>query len=1027
MRKGEWLIERNPVLLRVPLRPLRLCGMHLAVQSVVNRSATRTFATPNFTNPRRCPAFILPALLCIVSALLILAVGLLLDVGLERRTARSYVDYQRAELAANAGLQQVEASLKHATCNDTFLVLQATLNPPNRSGRQAAPYGFLAQGTPTPSNAYSFSYLPLFSASRQPADSFRLSPPAVDALISTESDEFLELSPLPYLGPLRLAWIPLLDEQHQPVARYAFWVEDLQGKLDPLTTGNANGQDASLLAAAWPFPAPALDPNPAHPPLAPLALHAIDPASTPAKPGQLAQTLIANRNSMLTPDSLLAAADVQPPLSRAPSGHLADPQARAVEENLATTLRPYLEQPCVPFVQGIATAVLGTPKLNLNALLGQGPAGVAPMAAFIKHALPEFETRKGGFPDDYLQTLAANAIDYADADSQSTLVAGSHRGLDAFPLISEVILQIHYVGQQQVNGRRILNWRFRLFAELWNMTNLDVSGTTRLSYEVALPMDGIGAGTSSKRFDDPSLLDDPGKTSHHLTKFAGRYWSPEFEVNLRANEYKTYEAADVAYALDVGPAGIVVANHFSLTEHEGAAGISLLWNGQEVDRAAAIIRQKNGLEFNLATPRYASKATVAALSLGAYGSEVDNPGDPRISYYLRSTPLGENANPENSSPNRRNIRRSTIYDADSPRKPKTYGRVLPSEWPDGGHDSAVGSWPLCTDDAVAPTDPRYFWAQVPLASQAPQRISNAGRFYSATELGRVFDPLLWQPTYDNPQDTAAIRKGLMPASRCAWPDVLAASPPSPDHGGGNSLRIGRPEHPAFDQPGKRATDLLDLFHAGLSRSPERALREGHLVEIRGHVNLNTATRDVLRALAAGALRQDPSLATVPASLIHQPAPLMAPPPTPTTLYAPSTGTQSEADRIADAILRSRPFASPSQLALVKGQDGNPVFGNPDGYRPGIHLPNNTRVQWSDAAAEEVFARVYEASTVRSRNFRVWIVGQALAPATGARAAPLVLAEVRKVFTLFADPGQRANDGTIDPTNASTHVTHENNF
>ena len=38
-----------------------------------------------------------------------------------------------------------------------------------------------------------------------------------------------------------------------------------------------------------------------------------------------------------------------------------------------------------------------------------------------------------------------------------------------------------------------------------------------------------------------------------------------------------------------------------------------------------------------------------------------------------------------------------------------------------------------------------------------------------------------------------------------------------------------------------------------------------------------------------------------------------------------------------------------------------------------------------------------------------------------------LAEVRKVFTLFADPGQRANDGTIDPTNASTHVTHENNF
>ena len=973
------------------------------------------------------PAFILPAVLFVISALLILAVGLLLNVGLERRTARSYVEYQRAELAASAALQQVKASLKHATSNDTFLLLQATLKPTNQTARQATPYLFLAQGKSAPNDSFTFSYLPLFSATEQPADTPGLTPPAIEPLIPAEAGSYLDLTPLPFLEPLRLAWIPIINAQHQLVARYAFWVEDMQGKLDPMTTGNSDGPDASQLAPTWPFPAPALDPDPAHPALSPLALHAIDPASTAAKPGKLAQTLISNRKGMLSPDSLLAAANVQPPLTRKPSGHLSDPAARAVEENLATTTRPYLEQPCIPFVHGISSAVIGTPKLNLNALLAKGPAGVAPMAAFIKQALPDFLTRKGGFPDDYLQTLAANAIDYADEDNQSTLLAGSYRGLDAFPLISEVTLQVHYVGTQQINGRRILNWRFRLFAELWNMTNIDVNGTSRLSYEVALPMDGIGAATASKRFDDPTLLDDPAKTSHHLTKIAGRFWSPEIEVSMRANEYMVYEVADVTYALDVGPTFITVANPFSLTEQEGAAGISLLWNGQEVDRAAAIIRQKNGLEFNLSNPRYTSKATVAALSFGAYGSEIDNPGDPRVSYYFRSTPLGENANPENASPNRRNIRRSTIYDADSPRKPKTYGRVMPSEWPDGGHDSAVGSWPLSEDDAVTPTDPRYFWAQTPVASQAPQRISNAGRFYSATELGHVYDPILWQPTYDNPLDTASIRKGLMPASRCAWPDVLAASPPSPDHGGGNSLRIGRPEHPAFDQEGKRAIYLLDLFHAGRSRSPEPALREGNLVEIQGQVNVNTATREVLRAMAAGALGQDPSLATVPDSLIHQAAPLMAPPPTLTTLYAPSTGSQSEADCIADAIIRSRPFASPSQLALAKDMDGKPLFGNPAVYRPGIHISNNTHVQWSDASAEEVFARVYEASTVRSRNFRVWVVGQALAPTASSTVAPQVLAEVRKVFSLFADPGQRDNEGTIDPDKSQTAVIHENNF
>ena len=972
-------------------------------------------------------AFVLPVVLFVVAALLILAVGLLLVAGLERNTARSYVDFQRAELAAKAGLEHVKASLNRGASNDTFLVLQATLASPIQGGRHSAPLVFLAQGRPASDSTFAFTYLPLFSTTGLPPATSRLTPPAIEPLVSPQPGSHLDLTPLPYFDPVRLAWLPILNEKHQLVARYAFWVEDMQGKIDPISTGNTDGPNTTQVAAAWPFPAPALDPDPAHPALAPLALYAIDPASTAGKPGELARTLISNRNAMLSPDSLLAAADIQPPLSRDTTGQLADPVARAVEENLATPLQSYLERPCVPCIPGIAAAAIGAPKLNLNALLAKGPAGVDLMAAFISKALPDFESRKGGFPDDYLKTLAANAIDYADEDCQSTLVAGSHRGLDAFPLISEIILQVRFVGAQQVNGRRILNWHFKLFAELWNMTNVDVHGTTRLSYEVALPMDGIGASAGSTRFDDPALLEDPAKSSHHLTKIGGRFWSPEIEVAMRGNEYRTFQVADVAYTLDVGPTGIAAANHFSLTEPEGAAGISLLWNGQEVDRAAAIIRQKKGLEFDLSNPRYASKATIAALSLGAYGAEIDNPGDPRISYYLRSTPLGENANPENSSPNRRNIRRSTIYDADAPRKPKTYGRVLPSEWPDGGHDSAVGSWPLCEDDAVTPTDSRYLWAQLPIASQAPQRLSNAGRFYSATELGRIYDPLLWLPTYDNAQDTESIRKGLMPASRSAWPDVLASSPPSPDHGGGNSLRIGRPEHPAFDLPGKRAIYLLDLFHAGQPRSPQRIQREGNLVEIRGHVNLNTATRDVLRAMAAGALAQDPSLATVPSTLIHQGAPLMAPPPAPATLYAPSTGTQAEADRIADALLRSRPFASPSELALAKDADGRAVFGNPDMYRPGIHIPNNTRVQWSDAAAEEAFARVYEAATVRSRNFRVWVVGQALAPTAPTSAAPQVLAEARKVFTLFANPGARDSEGAIVSSNFQTVVIHENTF
>jgi hypothetical protein len=85
------------------------------------------------------------------------------------------------------------------------------------------------------------------------------------------------------------------------------------------------------------------------------------------------------------------------------------------------------------------------------------------------------------------------------------------------------------------------------------------------------------------------------------------------------------------------------------------------------------------------------------------------------------------------------------------------------------------------------------------------------------------------------------------------------------------------------------------------------------------------------------------------------------------------------------------------------------------------------LQWTDSAAEETFARVFEASTVRSRNFRVWVIGQSVAPAASVSATPEVLAEVRKVFTVFADPGERDSNGLPDPAKFRLRILHENDF
>ena len=110
---------------------------------------------------------------------------------------------------------------------------------------------------------------------------------------------------------------------------------------------------------------------------------------------------------------------------------------------------------------------------------------------------------------------------------------------------------------------------------------------------------------------------------------------------------------------------------------------------------------------------------------------------------------------------------------------------------------------------------------------------------------------------------------------------------------------------------------------------------------------------------------------------------------------------------------------------MNGTTATHVFGNPK-LITGFTGNSYPYLQWTDSAAEELFARVHEAATVRSRNFRIWVVGQSLAPSASAT-SPEVLAEVRKAFTVFADPGERKPDGSPDPAKFKLRILHENDF
>lgn len=909
------------------------------------------------------------------------------------RSDRIRTDALQAELAALAGMEDVKRLLLDACKVDDFLVVQE-----KSEGVAHAPRLYLVRPELEGSDLI-YRYHPMFSSHTAPTKKFRLSAPKYHQAHEPTGRWYAH----PWSEPVRVDWLPLINEEGDLVARYGFWLEDLEGNVDPSLVSegvNLQAMDHSPDQRQW-------------------------------------QRLQRGKQLLVSPNSALAAAGFRPPLERL-NGRLLDPWADFLERNTFIGLQAYEEQSLVPYLDGISNHVMGKPKRNLNRLLSidRGDA-IEDMADWIKRGLPEFEGRKGGFPEQYLQTLAANALDYADVDAQPMISPGCYRGIDGQPFISEVVLHLHYQGMVREEERWVMKWTFRLFAELWNMGSQAIeNGQAQLSYEVNLRPTAVGLGAQGLPFDSPTLLEDDHQSTHTLKRHGSSYVTQPVKVSLRPDEYRFYEFARVDYRIDCIPQldaeGQPLAEWFDLVEMEHEArGLSLIWNDREVERLARLHRDPHGLaNFRTDRRRKTAKACIAGLNYGGYGSKINNLGDPRISHYLRVLAVGENAYPENLSPHRRNIRRRNIYDKDPSRhKTRHYGRVMPSQWPDGGHDSATGDFRVTTSDARFPTDPDWWpHTAVPLsrASDAPQQLSNRGVFDSATELGLVYDPLMWTPAYTELKDTpgsgkhdtdqllgrlSIFQRPAMPLRRGRWPEVSWVSQPSMVYGGGHSLRIGRPEHQRFDRPGMRASHLLDLFHCGQPDSAYESERHGSTIRVHGRINLNTASRDVLRCLAYDALSGE-SISQV-VDTAHDTAHAFGPQ---LQSWRPNRAElERHAKAVAEGIIRSRPFASLSELSHLRDEQGRSLFGDQEQLATDIHL------QWSDRTSESLFGRMYCSSGLRSRHFRVWLVGQSL------NSRGEVSAQCRRAVVVFVDPGQRGHLGQVMPEQQQVKILHRHDF
>ncbi len=1090
--------------------------------------------------------FALPAVLIIATGVMILLLTLMTVVGLERSSSKARLGSYQADLAVESGLEEAKMILSGVASSDTYVVASIPFavefdddgdgvisaveddELDVSAGERGRPYLFAIQGGVENGTA-SFRYTPLFASHLAPSSSAVSTDgtitvpggPGVDVASTSNLDSKIALRGPSHLQPPATAWRVVEDEDGVPVARYSYWIEDLQGYLDAeFVPGNSRSGGHARANEVWQnrgnwnpelqqtlsdyiggggviplWPAPGINPdyveqavgfsNPDNRLLAEAAVYLIDENvnSTGLEDrSRLDDVLRTISPNALTPGSLLALNGAEAPIERVPDGvdrgriqlsrAEGEIEDRWVEENFITGNRAWDEQALVPFVPGISPQAMGIPRLNLNfwlrnasrpesagfglvpGLASRSEEAVTEFSNFVQNALPEFASeRRGGFGNwmpgssrdrSYLATIAACAIDYADLNTTPTVVNGQFRGIDSHPLISEYLITHRQVGFENESGANFMVVTVETFAELWNMSNQPLSGTFELGYENPYVFEALG--NPEVEFMGPLERTLPSGTqswsSHTLQRSAedGEWYSRPQVINLPANGYTLVSTGPITYHLLVSPTGdfLPLPVELNVNENVEVPNFRLRWNGVLCDRSGG------GLELTTIILDLREQVTRAVIpgTWGEFNNFYTGMFDVRQSWWAGlSNPEGvvsENSYPQNYTPGRRTVRYGSIarFNEDA-----LHGRLLVSEWPDGGHDDDFGvadfHQQTNTDASrqLSPDATSLYTGDTSDPSTAPQFISNLGRFVSETELGNIYDPHMWQISGEPPSRTAEIwyHESRNEAQNAEVAEVEEGARIATVVGGGNTLRIGRPEHEAFDRVGLRASALLDLFHCGQPLSFVEDNRVGGLRKIEGHVNINTAPRDVIRALVGGYLVSDPEISRIANSFDtnRRFAPRTSDrfkEVSTTDAFSGSTGIGDEAAAIADAIIAGRPFVSRSQLADLRYPDdfeleedlrGKPVFGNKFNHAEGV------RLQLSDRASEEAFARVYNSTTIRSRNFRVHVIGEALeqTPSGNLR----VKATRKKSYRLFVDPGERDQLGTLGRENVSVETLYETNL
>jgi hypothetical protein len=1013
-----------------------------------------TYDRSNALAARQGFALVVTLIMVVLAA--VITVGLLTNSTFERANAASNGQRYQAEVAAQNGLEAAKQALfaiggspsRSESQNDDFVVVSA-----NDGSTPPIPYYYIGcaeppnpSQTPTPAPSPTMRYYPLYTgASPQPAVSFSpglgptpIAPPSLASNVVAKQTlgsngtviYYPKLFPSPaphYLWQpnIRTQWqyVPTASPAPSPTPsasplqyRYTYWIEDLAGYVDANVAGNTDGTGSTHIRSLG------YDPKEE----ALFTLFPASPAPSPADadPGNTyASKLVASHPLLFTR------------LSTRLNTSSASPDDVASQSFLAANLQTDFEQSVIPF--GMGYTMQGQPKTNLNSIITNTPndTGITQIVKSVSDNMPTFaSTRQGALTDGYLETIAANIIDYADSDSTPLVGTNAasgknYRGIDLMPFVTEVYEVFYWdKGYYQQGTDYYIDIRVRTYINVWNMFSKDIStGTLLFNDKLAA---GIQFGTSggTNTFDTSKISNDLRISldfSNLPNPPTGRGGT------LVANESRPLLACERVYTFDVG--STAPADNKIFVGKQGSPSNSgdvnssyeVRWNGVVYDRPGTLTTKAlDRANFTIVkgSAPLEITGTVPALSSG-YHSETApfNLGDPRGSYYLGYTQWNRAYTKDSCWGGRIYLQTSAggsspYYAAET--------RIL--GWADGGHNSAQGVIPSTDPTVVSPSplklngDPTTLTGMpTPEPSKAPARISNRsdGRLYSITELSYIYDPFQWNPFAATPTGTPAVDSGWQNTWKNKFKNF--PTPVATDdgtYGSHSTLRIGRPEHKSFDQRGTRAWQLLDIFSAGDPSNSNIAGGTANQISTRGKINLNTATTDSLRALAAGIQIGNLNSGDVDQAI------------QPSTVYGPLN--TKAADIFAGYVIAQRqknPFISTSQLAALPGGNNEPFFGNLDQWPTGGGGPNGGGgpTEWNDAAAEQYFAKLYNFTTVRSRNFRVFITGQYVDPNRKDPYdpnSPFVIATANKVYEVFLKPTRNPSTGAI--TDQTCVVTYQ---